>query len=73
MCMFEDFKLDHLFEGQIHEQHHFSLTIQDKEYKGMVHDGKVRWYHPHPQQDLEEGYLNEVESKVYDLMRNHLQ
>lgn len=69
--MFEDFKLDYLFEGQVHEHPHFSLTIQDKEYKGMIHDGRVHWYNPHPKQDLKETDLSEVESKVYNLMNDY--
>ncbi len=72
--MFENFEVNHLFEGQVHEHPHFSLNIQGHEYKGMVNDdGKIHWYNPHPKQKIEEAHLGEIESKVYDLMSDHLQ
>ncbi|WP_026575089.1 DUF5342 family protein [Bacillus sp. UNC438CL73TsuS30] len=69
--MFENFEVNHLFEGQAHEQPHFSLNIQGHDYKGMVQDGKIHWYHPHPKQKVEEEYLSSVEQQVFDLMCEH--
>ncbi len=71
--MIENFEVNHLFEGQVHEHPHFAVSIEGHEYKGMVQDGKVHWYHPHPQQKLEEEHLDTIESKVHDLMSDHLE
>ncbi|WP_338453133.1 hypothetical protein R4Z09_15420 [Niallia oryzisoli] len=71
--MFEDFEVSHLFKGQVHEHPHFSLNIQGHEYKGMVQDDKIHWYNPHPKQRFEEEHVNAIESKVQDLMSDHLQ
>lgn len=71
--MFENFEVNHLFEGQAHEQPHFSLSIQGHNYKGMVQDGKIHWYHPHPKQKIPEDHLSAIESKVSDMMSEHLE
>lgn len=71
--MIENFKVNYLFEGHAHERPHFSLDIHGHNYKGMIHNDKIHWYHPHPQQRLEEDHLEDVESKVFDLMSNHLE
>lgn len=73
MEMIDDFEVDHLFEGQVHERPQFSLNVEGHEFKGMVHDGEIRWYHPHPQQKLEDEHLDAIESKVHDLMSDHLE
>ncbi|WHY84200.1 hypothetical protein QNH39_16180 [Neobacillus novalis] len=70
--MFEKFKVNHLFKGQVHERPHFSLRIQGHDYKGMVHGDKIHWYHPHPKQKHDEGFLDAVESKVFNMMKGHL-
>lgn len=67
--MFENFEVNPVFEGQAREHPHFSLQIQGQEYKGMVRDGKVRWYHPHPKQTIEQEYLSKVESEVFEMMK----
>lgn len=71
--MIDNFEVDHLFEGQVHERPQFSLTVEGLEFKGIVHGGDIHWYHPHPQQKLEEEQLNNIESEVYDLMSDHLE
>ncbi|OIK10404.1 hypothetical protein BIV60_21405 [Bacillus sp. MUM 116] len=71
--MFENFEVNRLFEGHAHEQPHFSLNIQGHDYKGMVHDGKIQWYHPHPKQKVKKEYLASIESQVFDLMSEHLE
>ncbi|MEH7092981.1 DUF5342 family protein (plasmid) [Priestia megaterium] len=71
--MFENFEVKPLFEGQVHERHQFSLYIQGNEYQGIFHDGDIHWFNPHPQNALEENHLQAVESKVHNLMTEHLE
>jgi hypothetical protein len=71
--MIESFEVKHLFEGQVHEHPHFSVNIQGLEYNGMVQDGQIHWYNPHPKQKINESDLSAVESRVHDLMSKHIQ
>lgn len=69
----ENFEVNHLFEGQVHEHPHFSVDIQGHEYKGMLNAGEISWYHPHPQQKFEDEHLDKIESQVHDLMSDYLE
>ncbi|MFJ7727563.1 hypothetical protein ACIQXV_15545 [Neobacillus sp. NPDC097160] len=71
--MLEDFEIFQLQEGSAREQSHFSLNIEGHDYKGMVHDGKIHWYHPHPKQKIEEEHLSAVESQVFNLMNENIE
>lgn len=71
--MFDNFEIFQIHEGSAHEQSHFSLSIEGNDYKGMVQDGKIHWYNPHPKQNLEEDHLSAVENKVYNMMSEHLE
>lgn len=71
--MFENFEVNHLFEGSAREHPHFSLHVEGNQYKGMIHGEKVHWYHPHPKQSLEEAEVDAIESKVFDMMSEHLE
>ncbi|MCQ6282472.1 hypothetical protein [Bacillus sp. EB600] len=68
--MFENFEVNKRFEGRVHERHEFSLNIQGDQYKGLIHDGKIHWYNPHPKQKIEEENLNAVESQVFNMMND---
>ncbi|WP_066384115.1 hypothetical protein [Neobacillus mesonae] len=71
--MFEDFEVSQLWEGHVHERPQFSLSVQGNEYKGMVHDDKIHWFHPHPKQTLEEEHVSAIESKVFDMISDQLE
>ena len=71
--MFENFEVSNLWEGHVYERTQFSLSIGDNQYKGMFHGDKIHWYNPHPTQTLEEEHVNAIESKVFDLMSDHLE
>ncbi|SDM98654.1 hypothetical protein [Bacillus sp. OK048] len=71
--MFENFEVNHLFEGTVHEHPHFSLSVEGNEYKGMIHGDKIHWYNPHPKQSLEEEHVSAIESQVVDMISDHLE
>lgn len=62
-----------MFEGQIHERQHFKVNIKGNEYTGIFHDDEIHWFYPHPKNKLEEEHINEVESKIYDALKNHIE
>ncbi|GAA0134006.1 hypothetical protein YSY43_08460 [Paenibacillus sp. YSY-4.3] len=65
--MLYDIKLKALFKNQVHERKQFSLKFKGDSYQGIFHDGKIQWFHPQPQKKLEE-----VESKVHELLSNRM-
>jgi hypothetical protein len=71
--MFEDFEVSHLWEGHVHERPQFSLNVHGNEYKGMVHNDKIHWYHPHPKQALDEEHVSAIESKVFNMISDHME
>ncbi|WP_051405153.1 DUF5342 family protein [Bacillus cihuensis] len=70
--VYQDFKVKPLFEDQVHERHQFSLTFEGDNYQGIFYDGEIQWFHPQPQNNLEGDDLQDLESKVYDLMTNYV-
>lgn len=70
--MIQDFKAKHLFENQVHERYQFTLNFEGDHYHGIFHDKEIQWFHPQPEHNLEEEDLHDLESKVYDLMTNHI-
>ena len=69
----QEFKVKPLFEDQFHERHQFTLNIKGDNYQGIFHDGNIQWFYPQPETKLEEDDLQDLETKVYDLMTNHLE
>jgi Family of unknown function (DUF5342) len=69
----QDFKVKTLFEDQFHERHQFTLNVKGNSYQGIFYDEKIQWFYPQPEAKLEEDDFQELETKVYDLMTNHLE
>ncbi|MCM3651135.1 DUF5342 family protein [Metabacillus litoralis] len=70
---YQDINVKPLFEDQFHERHQFTLNIEGDNYQGIFHGGEIQWFHPQPNAKLEEDDLQDLESKVHDLMTNHLE
>ncbi|MBM4765425.1 hypothetical protein [Bacillus sp. B15-48] len=62
----QDFELKPAFEDRIHERQQFTLQVQGEEFKGFVHDGEIQWFHPHPQQKLDDEHVQVIESEIHD-------
>jgi len=71
--MFENFEINHVFEGTAREHPHFALSVNGQEYKGMIKDDTVHWYHPHPKQMLDDSHVDAIESQVFNMMSDHLE
>ncbi|MGE8078816.1 DUF5342 family protein [Peribacillus loiseleuriae] len=68
----QKFKVKPLFEDQVHERQQFTLSFEGEHYHGIFHDEEIQWFHPQPKHNLEEEDLQDLESKVYKLMQNHI-
>ncbi|MBS4178439.1 hypothetical protein [Lederbergia citrea] len=62
----KDLKVEKAFEGRIHERQQFTLKVQGEEYKGFVHQGEIQWFHPQPQQNLEDNHVESIESEIHE-------
>lgn len=60
----QDLEIKPVFEDTNHKRQQFSLQVQGEEYKGFVHKGEIQWFHPQPQQKLEDGLVQVLESKI---------
>ncbi|WP_338452681.1 hypothetical protein R4Z09_12915 [Niallia oryzisoli] len=69
--LFNQFDIEKkMFKGQFHERNQFSLNYEDNHYKGIYHNGKITWFHPHPLNDLEEEHLSYMEEEVHKRMQD---
>lgn len=62
----QDFEITAAFEDRIHERQQFTLQIQGEEFKGFVHEGEIQWFHPQPQQKLDDNQVQLIESEIYE-------
>lgn len=69
----QDLTLKPVFEDTVHERQQFSLQVQGEEYKGFVHKGDIQWFHPQPQQKLEDDLVQVLESEIQEKVAQHVQ
>ena len=70
--MVQDFNVKSLFDDQIHERPHFTLTYDENTFQGIFHEGEIHWLHPTPNTKLEESDIQDLEDKVYKLLTSHV-
>jgi hypothetical protein len=68
----EGIEVTPMLEQHSREAHQFKLTIDGEEFKGMVQDGNLEWFHPKPRRKMKEENVKKVEKKVHEKMRQHL-
>ncbi|MGG3888039.1 DUF5342 family protein [Metabacillus fastidiosus] len=71
--MFQNFEIKPMFEGQFHERHQFTISIEGNEYKGIFHEGDIDWFNPHPANQFEEDDLDAIEAKVHDALKIYIE
>lgn len=69
---FDEFEVTPMFNQQIHEAHQFKLLIDGEEYKGLVRQGKLEWFHPKPRRKLNNAKVEKIEEQVQQKMKSHL-
>lgn len=68
--MIENFNVrKELFEDTPNETLHFELTFEGKEYQGLYKEGEVSWFQMHPDQEIDEMKLKELEVEVRKLLQ----
>lgn len=69
----QDLEIKPVFEDTAHMRQQFSLQVQGEEYKGFVHNGEIQWFHPQPQQKLEDDLVQVIESEIHEKVTQHEQ
>ncbi|GAB6990176.1 hypothetical protein [Paenibacillus pini] len=67
----EDIKIKPMFEDTVHERQQFTLHVQGEEYRGFLHKGDIQWFHPQPQQKLEDDLVQVMESQIHEKLAQH--
>ncbi|WP_428910804.1 hypothetical protein [Niallia sp. Krafla_26] len=62
----DDMEMKQVFEDRPHERRQVTLTVQGHEFKGFVHEGEIHWFHPHPQQKLNEEHVEAIETEIHE-------
>ncbi|OCA85035.1 hypothetical protein [Pseudobacillus wudalianchiensis] len=68
----EDLEIKPAFEDEVHERHQFTLQVQGEEFKGFVHEGEIQWFHPQPQQKLEDKHVEAIENEIHEKIADHI-
>lgn len=61
-----DFEMKQVFEDRPHERHQIILNVEGHEFKGLVHEGEVNWFHPHPSQKLTDEHIEAIETEILE-------
>lgn len=62
----QDFQIKQAFEDRLHECQEVTLQIHGKEYKGLVQEGEIQWFHPQPKQNLDDQRVEVIESEIHE-------
>ncbi|WP_223254441.1 hypothetical protein [Bacillus sp. HNG] len=71
--MFKDIEVRPMFEDQVHERHQFTISVDGSDYQGLIHEGEIHWFHPHPKHTFEESHVEAIESQVHEKISEHLE
>lgn len=62
----QDFEIIQAFQDRPHERRQVILKVIGEEFKGFVHKGEIRWFHPHPKQKLNDEHVEMIETKIHE-------
>ncbi len=62
----DDMEIKQAFEDRPHERHQVIFNVQGHEFKGFIHEGEIHWFHPHPQQILNEEHVEAIETEIHE-------
>eukprot|EP00130_Batrachochytrium_dendrobatidis_P008586 XP_006683461.1 hypothetical protein BATDEDRAFT_28968 [Batrachochytrium dendrobatidis JAM81] len=65
-------EVEPILQDHSRNAHQFKLTIDGEEFKGMIQDGNLEWFHPKPRRKIKDEHVKSVEKKVQEKMKQHL-
>lgn len=54
------------------EAYEVKLTVEEEEFRGMVEEEDVKWFHPKPERKLTEPRIKTMEKQVQEKVKSHL-
>lgn len=68
----EEIEVEPMTKAEVNQRHLFKLKIQGQEYKGMFKEDEIEWFHPHPQQKMQDERVEKVEEKVKEEIKKQI-
>ena len=62
----QDIEMTQAFQDRLHERRQVILKVMGEEFKGLVHEGEIRWFHPHPKQILKDEHVEAIETEIHE-------
>ncbi len=62
----QDIEMTQAFQDRLHERRQVILKVMGEEFKGFVHEGEIRWFHPHPKQSLKNEQVEAIETEIHE-------
>ncbi|MCR2821583.1 HicA family toxin-antitoxin system [Lederbergia panacisoli] len=66
-------EVEPMFENQAHEAHLFKLNIEGEEFKGLIRNGHLEWFHPKPRRKIKDVHVEKAEKKVHEKIKMELE
>lgn len=67
----ENIEIEPILKEHSQEAHQFKLRIQGEEYKGLLRNENIEWFHPKPRRKLKNNKVEELEKKVHEKVKEH--
>lgn len=67
----DDIEIEPFLEKYSREAYKVKLKVDGDEFKGMVQEGDLEWFHPKPLRKLNDQKVEEMEKKVHDKVKDH--
>ncbi|REB06103.1 HicA family toxin-antitoxin system [Sporosarcina sp. BI001-red] len=68
----DEFEVTPMFNQQVHKALQFKLLIDGEEYKGLLRQGKLEWFHPKPRRKVNNAKVEKIEKQVQQKIKSHL-
>ncbi|OCA84081.1 hypothetical protein A8F94_15250 [Bacillus sp. FJAT-27225] len=62
----DDLEMTQAFEDRPHERRQVTFKVHGHEFKGLVHEGEIHWFHPQPSQKLREEHVEAIEKEIHE-------
>ncbi|GIN59465.1 MULTISPECIES: hypothetical protein [Lederbergia] len=68
----DNLEVEPMFPDQVHQVHQFKLDIEGEQFKGMIRNGKLEWFHPKPRRKLANDKVEKVEKQIHEKVKKHI-
>ena len=61
-----EIEMKQVFEDRPHERRQVILKVEGDRLKGFVREGEIQWFHPHPNQKLQDEHVEAIETEIHE-------